>query len=331
MVQETFALSSSQCQTLGEELHCRLSVEDKVRTSIISNTMRVQSALILGLVTQTAFAFTTTSSPTTDVRRVSANQNKCSSVVVQSATGTSPTEKEPTVSSDSTPSDPFAFVQRLFQGFSPSQSSKEQEPSVDYTAQIAELETTIDTAIQTGSDPRPLIQQLEAIPSLDEPNRSPEFLGEWNVFYTDCPPPSNGKLGPFQGTASQVILDESTRSFKNVLRVPPNDWLTAVLDGVYEDWDGVTLDEEAAPQSLPLSEADWGARHWKVTFLQLQISCLGFPLFTKEFGPNTSRVWRTTYLRDDIRIVRAGKTGRLKDEVVFYTKRSATPKGWKPN
>jgi hypothetical protein len=71
--------------------------------------------------------------------------------------------------------------------------------------------------------------------------------------------------------------------------------------------------------------ADWGACHWKVTFLQLQICLLGLPLFTKQFGPETSRVWRTTYLDDEIRIVRAGKTGRIEDEVVFYTRRTPAP------
>jgi len=70
---------------------------------------------------------------------------------------------------------------------------------------------------------------------------------------------------------------------------------------------------------------DWGAEHWKVTFLQLQIDFLGVPVFTKKFDAGTSRIWRTTYLDDEIRIVRAGKTGRVEDEVVFYTRRIPPP------
>jgi hypothetical protein len=102
--------------------------------------------------------------------------------------------------------------------------------------------------------------------------------------------------------------------------VPPNDWLTATLDGVWEEWNGNLLG--TTERLLPQNE-DCGATTWKVTFLQLQICLFGFPLFTKEFQ-QTSRVWRTTYLDNEIRIVRAGPTGRLDDEYVFYTRR--TPK-----
>jgi len=146
------------------------------------------------------------------------------------------------------------------------------------------------------------------------------------VHGTNCPPPSNGQLGPFQGTAGQVIDGASTCSYKNLLAVPPNDWLTATLDGLWEDWDGVFLDDrDSSPQTEAAKTNDWGAAHWKVTFLRLKISLFGFTLLNKEFPPNTARVWRTTYLDDEIRVVRAGKTGRLEDEVVFYTKRTPAP------
>eukprot|EP00977_Amphora_coffeiformis_P001464 scaffold294_cov221-Amphora_coffeaeformis.AAC.20 len=123
-----------------------------------------------------------------------------------------------------------------------------------------------------------------------------------------------------------MIADSNTASYQNLLRVPPNDWLMAVLDGVYEDWDGTLLSDEKSnsQQDTPTTtkpKLGWGARHWKVTFLKLTISVFGFPLIQKEFPPDTSRVWRTTYMQDNIRIVRAGKTGRLSDEVIFYTKR----------
>lgn len=149
----------------------------------------------------------------------------------------------------------------------------------------------------------------------------------------DCPPPSNGVLGPFQGTSSQYIRNDG--GYQNFLKVAPNDWLTATLDGVWEDWDGVVIRDKSdtnASNADATSEAnnqpstqDWGADHWRVTFKQLQIKVFGIALFTKEFEANTSRVWRTTYLKDDVRIVRAGKTGRQEDEVIFYTKREAAP------
>ena len=106
-------------------------------------------------------------------------------------------------------------------------------------------------------------------------------------------------LGPFQGTSSQRIGHDG--AYQNFLNVAPNDWLTATLDGVWEDWDGVVIRDKAdkVPEnvSTPDPSRDWGA----------------------------SRVWRTTYLKDDVRIVRAGKTGRREDEVYFYTRRNPAP------
>jgi len=246
-------------------------------------------------------------------------------------------------------------------------ANQEQETAIaNRQEQIDQLEGDIDALIlecsnNNGDDDEArmldAMAQLESLNEFQQPNRSPDFLGEWHVWWTNCPPPSNGQLGPFRGTSGQVIFpaddngdDESTstttapaRSYQNLLKVPPNDWLTATLDGVWEEWDGTLLvdsrkknsqtqDKEAAAaddDSLPSQSAttaiDWGATHWKVTFQQLTIGIFGFPLFRQAFPPETSRIWRTTYLDDQIRIVRAGRTGRVQDEVVFYTKRRPAP------
>ena len=190
-------------------------------------------------------------------------------------------------------------------------------------AAAASVQDAIDAALVAGQNPIPLLEQLEALEdSKAKPNRSPDFLGQWHVWWTNCPPPSNGQLGPFTGTSEQMIQDAASGSYQNILRVPPNDWLMAVLDGVYEDWDGTLLD---ASGQQATEQEDWGARHWKVTFMKLTISVFGFPLVQKEFPPDTARVWRTTFLRDNVRVVRAGKTGRTEDEVIFYTKRQPKP------
>jgi hypothetical protein len=227
-----------------------------------------------------------------------------------------------------------------------SASSSSSSVATNEIMTVEDLAVRIETCIQAGENPAPWIGQLETSTSAttvtDQPNRAPGFLGTWHVWYTDCPPPSNGKLGPFQGTAGQAIEGSDTRAYKNLLSVPPNDWLTAVLEGVWEDWDGALLpssaddaaaqgETEATNGETSTENSDWGANHWKVTFLNLRISIFGFPLFTKEFPASTARVWRTTYLDDDIRVVRAGKTGRVEDEVVFYTKRALPPVGWVPS
>lgn len=66
---------------------------------------------------------------------------------------------------------------------------------------------------------------------------------------------------------------------------------------------------------------DYGASNWLVTFQSLSIKVLGVQLFEKRFDA-TQRVWRTTYVDEETRIVRAGRTGRKEDELVFYMTRA---------
>lgn len=160
------------------------------------------------------------------------------------------------------------------------------------------------------------LQQLEATCTLKAPANSPLVDGSWIVDYTTAPPPSNGQLGPFKGIARQVVsLEDGT--YRNLLTVPPNDWLTASLDATWTEWDGIYLDEKSPEQD---TTPDIGGSCWKVTFESLTIRLFALALFTQEFD-NTQRIWRTTYVDDETRIVRAGRTGRQDDEMTFYMTR----------
>ena len=68
-----------------------------------------------------------------------------------------------------------------------------------------------------------LITNLECLNPTDKPASSPLVDGNWRVVYSTAPPPSNGSLGPFKGTAFQDI-SLADNSYANVLTVPPNDW-----------------------------------------------------------------------------------------------------------
>jgi hypothetical protein len=147
--------------------------------------------------------------------------------------------------------------------------------------------------------------------------------GPWIVLYTDAPPPSNGQLLLWKGIAKQVI-DLNNGRYRNELYVggkgvdeDQNAWLKAVLDASWEEWDGIYLDDtrEKAPGS------NFGATTWKVTFESLTISLFGIPIFTQQFKEGTARTWKMTYLDDITRVVRAGKTGRNEDDLLFYMKR----------
>lgn len=155
--------------------------------------------------------------------------------------------------------------------------------------------------------------------------------GAWEVLYTDAPPPSNGQLGLFKGVAMQVI-DLKNRSYRNELYIggntyaesQENAWLTAVLDAEWTEWDGIYLDSPLSQhqQQQQLAEnVDHGATTWKVTFKSISFTLFKTLVFTRVFDKNTSRTWKMTYLDDDTRIVRAGKTGRGDDDYVFYMKR----------
>jgi len=91
-----------------------------------------------------------------------------------------------------------------------------------------------------------LVQSLESLCPYDEPARMPEMEGRWIVDYTTAPPPSNGKLGPFEGIARQII-DLDDRTYVNYLSVPGDiekEILSAKLEATFEEWDGKVLKDD---------------------------------------------------------------------------------------
>ena len=115
--------------------------------------------------------------------------------------------------------------------------------------------------------------------------------GTWRVLYTNAPPPSDGTIGPLRGESFQVV-DASKRRYENVLSVPPESWLRVVLRARYE----------------PMREVD--ERTWMVRFEDVTVRLFDrFDAVKKKFDPNaTTRIWQTTYLDENCRIVRAGRT-----------------------
>lgn len=158
-----------------------------------------------------------------------------------------------------------------------------------------------------------LVRAVEARNRVVDPARSAAVDGTWRVRYSTAPPPSNGQLGPLVGMALQTV-DLGRGVYANELLVGGDDdgddaWLSATL---LADWDDVGNGSD-----------------WVVNFRTLEIRLWGFlPLVKKTFAEGTSRIWTTTYLDDDTRIVRAGPTesearrlgtsANPKDYFVFY-------------
>ena len=244
--------------------------------------------------------------------------------------------------------------------FAATSTTNESELKSDILNLIGRTKRGLSATMEQRIEIEKAIRALEASCQLKEPARDPRMEGKWEVLYTTAPPPSNGQLGPFTGVAKQSInLDNG--GYQNILEV--GDWLVAVLDASWEEWDGTLLidntkdsegsakwqsgvvaisddaDEdigepkEVDESSNPLgflqqflnggdrktsSTPDYGAASWKVDFKDISINIFGTQIINKKFGEGTSRIWKMTYLDDTTRIVRAGRTGNSKDDVVFY-------------
>jgi len=142
----------------------------------------------------------------------------------------------------------------------PCASTKEivTSPAIsDLKAKIlaAAIPTQRGTAAPPTGDPSlpsridDLIRSLESLCPLNEPARDYRMGGSWFVEYTTAPPPSNGVLGPFKGTARQAI-DLENGTYTNILEVGPGRWLTATLEATYEEWDGKLLEDKRKNKSF---------------------------------------------------------------------------------
>jgi hypothetical protein len=90
-------------------------------------------------------------------------------------------------------------------------------------------------------------------------------------------------------------------------------------------WRSIRDDTDKACAMQPSLDPnqDYGATSWVVTFESITIKLFGVPIVSQKFK-NTKRVWRTTYVDENTRIVRAGRTGQPKDEMFFYMTRNNT-------
>ena len=83
-------------------------------------------------------------------------------------------------------------------------------------------------------------------------------------------------------------------AYENILAVPPESWLRVRLRARYD----------------VLRDVDASGSTWKVTFETVKLRAFQrFDVFEKSFpGDATTRIWRTTYVDDSLRIVRAART-----------------------
>jgi len=144
---------------------------------------------------------------------------------------------------------------------------------------------------------------LERTNPSPKPAISPLNIGMWKLLYTDYSPagPSSGKLGPFIGDVYQKLEPELNR-ITNILQVavPP-------IEG-----------------SLTAKQTILDDKTWRIAFERVENSIAGIPLPSKTFpldGQEGSqvRLWKYTYLDNDLRILRAGREHDNPEEFLFIT------------
>lgn len=108
---------------------------------------------------------------------------------------------------------------------------------------------------------------------------------------------------------TNMELDDSRDNAGSAMNQSPLESVLSIFGGGKKKDDGKIL--------------DYGGTSWKVDFKTITISVFGIALLKNTFPDATARVWKMSYLDDDTRIVRAGRTGKSEDDVVFYMVRDS--------
>ena len=155
---------------------------------------------------------------------------------------------------------------------------------------------------------------------------SAELVARWEewdgILLQDAKQDGRWK-GDGVGIKNDAVGEEETikgTTTKTTLSTPPKKAPTNMMESFMSslfDKAKSSLSSSAAASTTP----DYGATCWVVTFETLEIQLFGITLLQQKFDDNVKRVWRTTYIDDDTRIVRAGRTGKREDEMVFYMTR----------
>jgi len=170
-------------------------------------------------------------------------------------------------------------------------SNKNSAPAVDFRkikGQIVSVAAGTSNGLAASPEKVARIEELARALEQNCPVRAPADSplsdGEWMLVYTTNKGDSAGKVGPFVGKVTQVIMLEDERYF-NIVEVGP---LRAEL------------------------EATWivrGAKNWTVIFKTLAVKLFGMQLLQSEFDVENARGdWIISYVDEDFRIIRA--TGR---------------------
>lgn len=168
-----------------------------------------------------------------------------------------------------------------------------------------------------------LVSQIEKNNPTKSPSTSDLMNGYWRLLYTDFDPPaeSSGKLGPFVGDVFQD-LNSKKLLIKNILKVGFPSIIGALTANLSipngNTWYVIILLFliDVLQQSL---NTRIHSIYREIEFDRVENSIFGIPLPSKVFPPKSQiRVWRITYLDQDLRIMRAGRPESKPSEYFIF-------------
>jgi len=143
-----------------------------------------------------------------------------------------------------------------------------------------------------------LVEYVESTNPTKSPALSNKMNGYWRMLYTDFDPPaeSSGKVGPFTAEVFQD-LDSNKKVIKNILK----------------------LDFPRIEGFLQANQEVVDYNTWSIDFDFVSNKIFGIQTPTKKFPTKSQiRLWRITYLDNNLRIMRARRVEASDDESFIF-------------
>ncbi len=187
-------------------------------------------------------------------------------------------------------------------------------PEISKSLLIDALEKTGKNGLKASDQQRKEIEGLVDVleagnPTLNPARATKKMEGNWQMLYTDLVPaaPSSGKLGPFTGDVYQE-LDPSNGIIKNLLNI---------------DLPGLKISG-----GLVAKQSIFDKETWRIDFDYVSngVEVAGIPLGAPNKKPfetgKETRLWKITYLDDNLRVLRARRLeAPEKDSFIFVLRR----------
>jgi len=156
----------------------------------------------------------------------------------------------------------------------------------------------IDVDANVRKDITSLVEYVESTNPTKSPAFSDKMNGYWRMLYTDFNPPaeSSGRIGPFTADVYQD-LDSNNKVIKNILK----------------------LNFPKIEGFLQANQEVYDSNTWAIDFDFVSNKIFGIQTPMKKFEPKSQiRLWKITYLDNNLRIMRARRLEASSDDSFIF-------------